>query len=102
MKPQGGLAPSSRLAAGGRGRLAAGGQQTGLAQTAAGHLADATGALDQCLRTAQRRAHWRAEPLAEADREAVEMVGDLAQAGERALPRRGLILIARVIIASYK
>ena len=63
-------------------------QQAGLAQAATGHLAHAPRRRDQLAGAAQRRADRRAQPLAEADRQAVEVVGDLAQARQRPLPRR--------------
>ena len=54
---------------------------------AAGHLADAARARDQLARAAQRRAHRRAQPLAEAHRDAVEAAARCA-APRRARRRR--------------
>ena len=64
-------------------------QQPSLAQPAAGHLADAARAIDQFARTTQCRADRRTQAFAEADGEAVEMVGDLPHTVVGTLPGCG-------------
>ena len=56
-------------------------QNAGLAQATAQHLAPAQRLGDQLTRTAQGRAHGRAQALAEAHGHAVEVVHDAAHAG---------------------
>ena len=66
-----------------------GGDDAGLAHAAADHLSPAVRASDEFLRAHQRRTDRRAQPLREADRDAVERRGDCPCRRARIAAERG-------------